>query len=108
MANTTESKRLGAFINEHINTLIRECETKWSSLTSDSHSIEFYHNDDYWSDVKVYEWIENEMLDLVVRLDSEIYEFSYEIEEVYDNNWRITIEWIFKSKLSNPFEGVSV
>jgi len=97
-----------AHINDHINTLIRECSLKCDFMQSGSHTVEFHHSSEYSSIKQIQECIRDKMMEVILMLEDQSgkhYEFGYEADNNCDM-WEITIEWT--SKFSNPFEGVSL
>jgi hypothetical protein len=101
----TYTKEFSQIINEHINTLIRECETKWDSMVGDSHSISFHQYTNDLNETQIGGYIDTEMCELAISLDNEYYDFGYEVDNE-GNIWKITLEWTMKSS-PNPFKGVS-
>jgi len=99
---------MNARINNHINTLVRECSIKWDFMQSGSHSIEFHYSSDYSSIKQIEECIHYKMMKAIHKLEDQAgkhYDFGYEVDNECDE-WEITIEWT--SKFSNPFENVSI
>lgn len=95
-----------AIINKNINRLISQCKIRFSDVPSGSHTIKFECKDDYWSDRKIADVIDDKMMIIINRLEAEAgkhFQFGYEIDEAFDE-WVITLEWT--SSNVNPFDDI--
>jgi hypothetical protein len=95
-------------IVENINTLIRDCSIKFDFMQSGTHSIVFHYSSDYSSVKQIQECISDKMMEVILMLEDQAgkhYEFGYEVDNECDE-WEISLEWT--SKVSNPFENVSI
>jgi hypothetical protein len=97
-----------AYIISKINTLIRECNIKCDFMQSGSHIIKFEYSSEYSSVEQIQEFISDKMMEVILMLEDQAgkhYEFGYEVDNECDE-WEISIEWT--SKVSNPFDNVSL